>query len=156
MLTCIVGCTTDECLQNKTALPYAGMYSSGGDGKQKLSVDSLQVYGYGVPHDSTLSSGSSPITSLYLPFRIDHDTTTYVFRYLHKRLAAMDITDTIRFIYNRSPRFVSSACGVSYVYEIRDIQHTDMLIDSVVCPQMSIDNMDTENLQIYFKVAQSE
>lgn len=149
------GCSSDECLQNKTALPYAGFYSSSTT-PAALSVDSLQVTGYQSPGDSVLFAGKTPIRDLYLPFRIDHDTTTYIFRYLHKEFVAIGGADTIRFIYTRNPRFVSSACGVSYVFEIKDIQTTRFLIDSVVCPMHMIDNMDTENLKIYFRVSEDE
>lgn len=153
MLVISYGCSSDECLQNKTALPYAGIYASGDTDNKKISIDSLEIYGYGAPGDSILFNGSSAISNIYLPFRPDHDTTTYIFRYLHSALSAMGIKDTVRFIYTRDPRFVSSACGVSYIYNIKAIQCTGLLIDSVVCPMNAIDNMDTENLRIYFKVS---
>lgn len=152
LLLSVPGCTTDECLQNKTALPYAGLYASG-DSEKQISVDSLKIYGYGAPGDSILFDGSNPISSIYLPFRPDHDTTVYIFQYLHKDLAAAGVADTIRFVYTRNPRFVSSACGVSYVFDIENIESTGMLIDSIVSPQGIIDNMDSENLKIYFRVA---
>ncbi len=148
----VSGCSTEECLQNKTALPYAGFYPSG-DSEKQISVDSLEIYGYDVPGDSTLFDGSRAISSIYLPFRPDHDTTVYIFRYLQRELATADIKDTVRFIYTRNPRFVSSACGVSYVYDIKSIQCTEILIDSVTAPRGIIDNMDNENLRIYFRVA---
>lgn len=149
------GCSTDECLQNKTALPYAGFYSSGTEehASQPIAIDSLQVTGYQSPGDSVLFDGKTAIRDLYLPFRIDHDTTTYLFRYMQKELVAIDAVDTIRFIYNRNARFVSSACGVSYVYEIKNIEHTTLFIDSVICPMHEINNMDIENLKIYFRVS---
>lgn len=146
----LIGCTTEECIQNKTALPYAGFYESGGN-DQSVSIDSLQIYGYHSPGDSILFDGKSRINKIYLPFKTEHDTTTYIFRYLHKELAAQGITDTVSFIYDRDPRFVSLACGVSYVYKIKKIYSSGVLIDSVVCPRNEIDNMDTENLKIYFR-----
>lgn len=149
------GCSTDECVQNKNALPYAGFYNSL-DAEKSVSIDSLEVYGMNAPGDSILFSGRNAISKLYLPFRIDRDTTTYIFRYLHKELAAADIRDTVRFIYERNPRFVSSACGVSYVFDMVKIENSGVLIDSVVCPMNMIDNKDSENLRIYFRVATKE
>jgi len=102
---------------------------------------------------SILSPGTQGINQLYLPFRLDQDTTRYVFRYLQEDLAQADIRDTVTFIYDRNPRFVSSACGVSYVFGIKKIRYTRSIIDSVACPLEEITNMDTENLSIFFHVS---
>lgn len=142
-------------MQNKNALPLAGFYNTY-EPATKVTIDSVQVYGLGAPGDSVLASGRAPLSSLYLPFRIDSDTTAYVFRYLHKELDALGITDTVTFIYTREPRFVSSACGVSYLFKISKILTTGPLIDSVSCPAGEISNMDTENLRVYFRVQPQE
>lgn len=142
-------------MQNKNALPLAGFYNTF-DPTQTISIDSLEVYGVGVPGDSILSSGSSTVSELYLPFQLDSDTTRYVFRYLHKDLAAHDLRDTVTFIYTREPRFVSSACGVSYVFTIKDIITTEVIIDSVTCPAGEVTNMATQNLHIYFRTQESQ
>ncbi len=149
------GCATDECLQNKNALPLAGFYDTA-QPDRKISVDSLEVYGVNAPGDSVLFPGTQVISQLYLPFRLDSDTTRYVFRYLQKSLQALDIRDTVTFVYSREPRFVSSACGVSYVFGIEEIKSTGVIIDSVRCPMHEINSMDTENLHIYFRVATEE
>ena len=155
MVAMMAACGSDECYQNKNALPLAGFFSSQPD-HAKISVDSVQVMGVGVPSDSILSKGNQRISELYLPFRLDTDTTKYQFRYIQKALAALDLRDTITFIYSREPRFVSSACGVSYAFVIKEIRHTIVLIDSVACPAGEITNMATQNLQIYFRTAESE
>lgn len=149
------GCSSDECTQNRNALPLAGFYSSA-EGHSKLAVDSVSVYGVDVPGDSILSDGKKRINQLYLPFRLDRDTTRYVFRYLQKELAAMDLKDTVTFIYSRNPRFVSAACGVSYVFTMQEIRHTDIIIDSVACPAGEINNMATQNLEIYIRTTETE
>lgn len=151
----MAACGADECYQNKNALPLAGFYSSQ-PGHAKVMVDSIQVLGVGVPGDSILSKGNQRISELYLPFRLDTDTTKYQFRYIQKALAALDLRDTITFIYTREPRFVSAACGVSYAFVMKEIRHTGVLIDSVACPAGEITNMATQNLQIYFRTEESE
>ena len=148
-------CATDECYQNKNALPLAGFYSS--QPKPNLiQLDSIQVTGIGVPGDSVLSAGGRRISELYLPFRLDTDTTRYLFRYIRKDQLAYDLRDTVTFIYAREPRFVSSACGVSYAFVMKQILHTSVMIDSVVCPAGEITNMSTENLRIFFRTEESE
>lgn len=155
MWVLMAACNTDECYQNKNALPLAGFYSSQPDHKQ-IMVDSILVVGVGVPGDSVLSKGNRRISELYLPFRLDTDTTKYQFRYIQKALEALGLRDTITFIYSREPRFVSSACGVSYAFVMKEIRHTSVLIDSVACPAGEITNMATENLQIFFRTEESE
>lgn len=150
----INSCATEECYDNRNALPYAGFYGILQGKMSNVSVDSMEVYGIGAPGDSILSEGKSAISSLYLPFRIDSDTTVYVFRPLMKELLFFEIADTITFIYDREARFVSSACGASYLYNIRKISYTENLIDSVVCPGMQITNANSENLKIYFKTGE--
>lgn len=153
----VSGCSSDECLGNKNSLPLAGFYRSATDDNgmplqkpQSITIDSLQIAGLGAPGDSILESGASPIGKSYLPFRIDSDTTVYVFRYIAKQFAEYNLADTIRFVYSREPCFVSEACGVSYQFDIKEIRTTHVFIDSVVCPMMSIDNANIENLRIYF------
>lgn len=142
---CFWSCS-DTCTENRNALPLVGFYLAGDNGV-KISVDSLTVRGIGAPEDSILSQSSSPISELYLPFRIDSDTTEYIFTRNHEGILRETL---VRFIYSRTPRFVSAECGVSYIFGISDIQCSGNLIDSVVCPQGFIDNKNQENLKVYF------
>lgn len=149
LLALLVASCSDTCSENKNALPLAGFYPSGGT--EKISLDSLGVTGVGIPGDSALSEGGTRIDRLYLPFRIDSDTTRYVFRDAHLYGGARD---TVTFIYSRTPRFVNVECGVSYIFGIRSITSQGVLIDSVTCPTGFIDNSNLENLKIYFAVTE--
>ncbi len=155
VLFCAAGCSSDECEGNKNALPLAGFYNTFIP-DQKVSVDSLQIFGMGAPGDSILSEGKTPKSEIYIPFRIDNDVTRYVFRYLYRDYIKAGIADTISFIYSRTPRFVSEACGVSYLFDIKEIRTTHNLIDSVTCPQGIITNADIENIRIYFRIKLTE
>lgn len=143
----IAAACTDTCPENKNAVPLAGFYASDINISDKITVDSIEVIGAGMPGDSALSPASESKSRLYMPFRIDSDTTTYVFIDRHK---SSGLRDTVRFIYSRTPRFVSVDCGVSYIFDIRDISWQGELIDSAVCPTGFIDNTNVENIRIYF------
>lgn len=145
-------CSTDDCEGNKNSLPYAEFYTSAISPKQ-ITVDSLTVYGQGAPGDSLLTNNAS-LSSVYLPFDIDSEETTYFFKYNRKELAEHNITDRITFRYNIRPMFVSSACGVIYQYEVKNIEYTTHLIDSVTCPGGVITNADSPNIRVYFRVSQ--
>ena len=154
LIVCAWGCNSEECYDNKNALPLAGFYDSA-DTLRQVSVDSLEVYGIGAPRDSILSDGKTAKNELYLPFRLVSDTTSYVFRYLRKDLAALDISDTVTFIYTREPRLVSASCGVSYLFTMKKIEYSRQLIDSVTCPFGFITNKPIQNLKIFFRIDHS-
>lgn len=142
-------CSTDECMDNQNSLPLAGFYSSS-EKPQQLRVDSVTIYGVGAPGDSVLVD-CGYVSQLYLPFRIDQEETTYVFRYDNKAAAELGLEDRITFRYSIEPRFVSEACGAVYDYKIRQIESTHVFIDTVTCPNGIIDNKAVENLKIFFK-----
>lgn len=143
---CVASCA-DTCNDNRNSLPLAGFYLSGAD-SVKHTISGLEVVGVGQNGDSLLSASDVSKEDLYLPFRIDADETQYVFV---KRIGEEEeITDTVSFLYTRTPKFTSAACGVYYLFGIREIKSQGVLIDSVVCPKGYIDNVNVENLRIYF------
>lgn len=137
----------DTCAENQNALPLGGFYLAGDSTNQKIRVDSLSIAGIGAPGDSILSAATELKSEIYLPFRIDSDTTGYVFT---RRAGGTTSESRVEFIYSRTPRFVSVECGVSYVFGIRKIECTGNLIDSIVCPAGYINSNNVENLRIYF------
>lgn len=152
----LCACATDECLDNSSSLPYAGFYSSL-PVPQKVAVSGLQVKGVGVPGDSILLKASdSGVNSVYLPFRLDSDETSYTFSYNAAENPESAPHDEVKFSYERVPWFVSSACGAVINFRIKSIEHTSLLIDSISCPTGIIDNANAENIRIYFKVMENE
>lgn len=148
----LASCSNDECLENKNSLPLAGFYSSE-ETPRAVSLDSISIYGIGVPGDSILHDSVSGLSQSYLPFRIDQPETKYVISYLSGLLGVYHISDTITFHYDIVPWFVSSACGAVYDYKMTSIETTHHVIDSVTCPDEVITNVNSENLKIYFRVS---
>lgn len=149
------GCSSSECYDNQNSLPLAGFYSSQ-EVPASISLDSISIMGIGAPGDSILQDSVRSLSQVYLPFRIDQNSTTYRIYYLAGLPGKYRIYDDITFNYDIIPFFVSSACGTVYYYKMSSIEHTYNFIDSVVCPSGEITNANTENLQIYFKVATEE
>lgn len=137
---------SDSCTKNKNALPLAAYYEAADSTIQKFTPDSIEVTGIG--RDSVLSPATAIVDELHLPFRIDSDTTGYKFV---QKLNGSERSSSVTFIYSRTPRFVDAECGVSYIFDIRKIECTGNLIDSVTCPTGFIDNTDAENLRIYIR-----
>lgn len=144
ILLTVTACN-DNCGENMNAIPLAGFYVAG-EKDEQVRVDSLEVRGIGAPSDSILSSPSETKTQLFLPFRIDSDTTSYLFT---MNVQGYSLASEVTFVYSRTPRFAEAECGVSYIYDIKKIECTGNLIDSVTCPGGFIDNTNIENLRIY-------
>lgn len=145
------GCNTSECYDNQNSLPLAGFYSSE-ETPQSITLGKLNIFGLGAPGDSILQDSVSGLSKVYLPFRIDQESTTYVIQYVQEDILMYNLADTITFQYEIIPWFVSTACGAVYYYKMRDIETTHNIIDSVTCPLGEITNADMENLKIYFRV----
>lgn len=149
-------CSTDDCEDNQNSLPLAGFYD-GSAPDEAIAIDSVQIIGYHVPGGASALAGTATGTSqVFLPFRVDSDTTTYLLFYRQAELQKLGLSDTVTFIYERDPFFVSKACGAIYRYVIRDITTTHTFLDSVTCPPGVIDNKPIENLKFYFRVAHQE
>lgn len=150
-----LSCSNSECYDNKNSLPLAGFYTSQAK-PLAISLDSISILGIGAPGDSILQDSVRSLSQVYLPFRIDQNSTTYEIRYLSGLFGLYRITDRITFNYDIIPMFVSTACGAVYYYKITSIDHTNNLIDSVICPTGEITNANVENLKIYFRVGDEE
>ena len=149
------GCATSECYDNKNSLPLAGFYSAG-ERPQPIALDSISILGLDAPGNSVLQDSVRGLSQVYLPFRIDENSTAYEIRYLSGLPGELRMYDLITFNYEIVPMFVSSACGVVYYYKIESIDYTKNFIDSVACPSGVITNISEENLKIYFRVAEEE
>ncbi|MCM1152930.1 MAG: DUF6452 family protein [Muribaculum sp.] len=144
------GCNSSECLENGSALPLAGFYTSTIN-PEVMRVSGMRVRAIGAPGDSVLSTGSSTLTQLYLPFNLDEDTTSYIFEYPEG-----GGRDTVTFHYIRQPFFVSSECGATVNFNLSGIEHTSERIDSVTCPDGHITNIAVQNIHIYFKYDENQ
>lgn len=152
MISVASACSSDECLENKNALPLAGFYSSE-ENPKNISLSYLTVFGLNAPGDSLLVDSAASTNEIYIPFRIDEPKSAYVFAYAIGTEPTPELNDTVTFYYDQTAQFVSMACGASYIYDVYKIEHTTHFIDSVVCPKGLITNSPGENLKIFFRVS---
>lgn len=144
----IYSCGDDTCEGNQSSLPQAGFYSS--QTKAAITVDSITIYGVGVPNDSAIVRNSK-IQNVYLPFNVDAQESKFVIRYEQKDLAKYNITDTIAFTYTCEPYFHSKECGAFYVFNVTGQYVSHNLIDSMQLAKPVIDNADIENIRLFFR-----
>lgn len=151
----LAGCSSNECYENHSALPLAQFYSTETFGQ--VSVNRLEVYGIGAPGDSILYYDET-LSEAYLPFRLGANSTTYVLAYLSFLQNGDNVDqdtslvphDTITFNYTPVPWFVSPACGAMYFFDMKSVDHTSFLIDSIYV-EPRITNENTANIKIFFK-----
>ncbi|MDE6334927.1 MAG: hypothetical protein K2L77_09815 [Muribaculaceae bacterium] len=147
-------CNSTGCLDNGSALPLAGFYSSAT--ADPISVDSVEIAGVGAPGDSVLEKAHLALSKVYLPMNPSASVTRWAFIYRQKQLQALGITDTISFDYEAIPYFASEECGAMYIYRITGVRHTDNFIDSITLTDSLITNVEAERIKIFFRTAQEE
>lgn len=150
----IAGCNTTGCLDNGSAIPLAGFYSSGTGGS--IGLDSLTIIGLEAPGDSALLRPGKAASSIYLPMRPVAPSTTWVIAYAYKAFDYEWYNDTVTFDYESIPYFASEECGAMYCYNINNVRCTHHLIDSVALTNPLVTNVDIETIKIYFRTATEE
>lgn len=146
------GCSGNECYENHSALPLASFYEA--TTMQPVMVQGLEIYGIGAPNDSVLYKTGN-LSQAYLPFRIWEDSTQYVFKYVGAVSDDIDYpveapADTITFRYKPKEWFESPACGAMYFFDMKEVTHTDLLIDSIAYNEV-ITNENVTNIKIFFR-----
>lgn len=146
ILAALGACNTSGCMENQSAMPVGGFYSS--DDKA-ITIDSIQVWGVGSPGDSMLVDGNAREVSL--PLRATLPEVSFCIHYTQEALSSPLLNDTLTIAYTSTPHFVSEECGAMYFYSITGVSHTIHLIDSVRLEYPEVDNLDRETLRIYFR-----
>lgn len=149
MLLC-GGCQSADCQGLRSSVLRAGFYSRSTE--EPVGLDSISVGGIGAPDDSLLVKAGQTVGFTYLPLRSAVPSTSFIIRYDYAGLNDDACNDTITFDYTSIPYFESPECGAMYRYRIDRIGYTRHLIDSIGCSDSLINNIDIEQLQIYFNV----
>lgn len=145
-------CGSGGCLENGSTLPLAGLYSSYSG--SAITLDSLEVRGIGAPNDSLLVDPSSRVNSIYMPFRADYESVSWVFSIKMRDYDYPELYDTLTFSYQTIPYFASADCGAMYIYRVTSYSVTHHLIDSVVVTDSLFTNVDREQIKIYYRTSE--
>lgn len=146
-------CSTNTCRDNISALPVAAFYSS--SLQVVITVDSITVYGDGVPGDSAIVRNGQ-VSQVYLPLRGGEQECRFVFHYEQQALSDPRLNDTLTVNYEPRPMFTSVECGAMYFYDITGYGCTNHLIDSVAMMNASVTNVEAETFRIYFRTADDD
>ena len=150
----ISACNSRGCLENRNSLPLAGFYNAYTE--KPLALDSVEVIGLGMPAEQPLYSVGERPTTAYLPMRSTQNSTSWLFKYRKKALDFDANVDTLSFVYESTPYFASSDCGVIYKYLITEMTCTDHIIERVEIVDSLITNVDIQRIKIFFRVDEEE
>lgn len=149
LLVGVAACNSDEgCEGYTSSMPLAGFYSS--QTKKAITIDSLTVFGVGVPNDSLLLD-TARASQTYLPLDIEKTQARFVIRYDQQQLAALKLADTVTIDYSPRPYFHSEECGAMYYFDVKGYRTTNVLIDSMQIITPVFDNTTAETIKIYFR-----
>jgi hypothetical protein len=115
-------------------------------------TDTVTVYGLldeASRYDSVLYNNQR-LKSASLPLRLDKDTTSFVFNFL-TTAGVLWTQDTITFVHQNNPHFISEACGFVMYFTLDTVIHTTNRIDSISVNNNKITNDPSENIRMFFK-----
>ncbi|UII28610.1 DUF6452 family protein [Fulvivirga maritima] len=124
-----------DCNTITSTSMVVNFYSTTDGDAEQTWVSSIQTDD--VEEDLVVANSYS---SLELPLRTDHDSTTF---YFSTEYGDSDIT----FTYDVSTRFISDECGVEYI--IRNLEIASTTMDSVVVVNNILSNSSTEDVKIF-------
>lgn len=163
-LVWIVACSESDCPLNNNPMNTIGFYDSN-TGKAMTLGDTLTVTAFET--DSVLINRISNAKSLSLPLRYEGGKTSYVFDYTivlrdtfprPGKEDSIDITifhrkDTIGMTYTDEKHFLSMDCGILTYFNLKSIQTTNHLIDSVRIINPAINEIEKTNIEVFFRTA---
>ncbi len=144
------GCNTSGCLENQSAIPLAGFYSSATGEAATLNI--LRIHGVGAPGDSAILASGTAANQVYLPMRSTATSTEWCIAYTQQGIDKPEFNDTITFRYSSIPYFASEECGAMYYYRISSVETSTNLIDSVTVVDSLVTNADRISFKIYFRI----
>ncbi len=139
-----VACSSDECLDNGSAIPLAAFFQKSTG--SPVSVSNLSVYGLGATGDSCMADKES-VSQVYMPLRATATVTQWVLDYNSDSL----FNDTVTINYEPLPAFVSAECGAMYYFRIDGYRSTSHQVDSISIPDELIDNQNRVTIKIFFR-----
>lgn len=135
-------CTQEELCEDVTQNPMGvRFYALTGETSSAVTVDSLTVYGVGMPQDS-IYANQLEVQALELLLDPSKDSTGFVMVF---PLA----TDTIWVKYQRHATLISVECGFMEEYTLLSATFTENVIDSLVINTDLVTNQADEHIQIF-------
>lgn len=141
IIFCFPSCSENDCsLGGRPSARFTFLNSK--NNKVISLFDSLTITALGT--DSILLNRGKSINHIILPLSYVDQETTFILHYTKL------LRDTIWVTHKNFPHFISMDCGISMFYQLREIQYTTFLLDSILLVDPNINDNEKENCRIYY------
>lgn len=150
LLLLFPSCLNEEVCEDVSTVPVRiGFYSD--DETQELPVllafDSLKVQGIG--NDSIIYDYRYDVSRIELPLNSNAESSAFLIYYPAPPEIAHLVVDTLRLFYEVKPTLISMECGFVSFFELKEVRHSRMMIDSISIEETSIINNFDEHIKIF-------
>jgi hypothetical protein len=150
LLMLFPSCLNEEICEDVSTVPVRiGFYFDDDTQAQPvlLEFDSLKVQGVG--NDSIVYDYLYNVSRIELPLNSNAESSAFLIYYPAPPEIAHLVVDTIRFYYEVKPTLISMECGFVSFFELKEVRHSRMMIDSISIEETSIINNFDEHIKIF-------
>jgi hypothetical protein len=150
LLMLFPSCLNEEVCEDVSTVPVRiGFYVDDENQNQPvlLEFDSLKVQGVG--NDSIVYDYRYNVSRIELPLNSNAESSAFLIYYPAPPEIAHLVVDTIRFYYDVKPTLISMECGFVSFFELTEVRHSRMMIDSISIEETSIINNFDEHIKIF-------
>ncbi|MDA3929137.1 MAG: DUF6452 family protein [Prolixibacteraceae bacterium] len=140
----LIACDELPCDDKDGVQLNAGFYTYDGVNYADTSINSPTIHLINSDSTSYIDSYTSEIHLFSFPLSFIADSSTIVLEFQES------VFDTVTIYYNTNIHLENHQCGFAYYFDIREIQSTNNLLDSVWISKKLVEYGDNENIKIYF------
>jgi len=150
LLMLFSSCLNEEICEDVSTVPVRiGFYFDDQTQDQPvlLAFDSLKIQGLG--NDSIIYDYQYNVSRIELP--LNSNTRSSVFLIYYPAPPEIDhlLVDTLRLYYEVKPTLISMECGFVSFFELTEVVHSRLIIDSISIEETSIINNFDEHIKIF-------
>jgi hypothetical protein len=143
-------CVNEEICEDLETVPVRmGFYyvDEEEDEPQVLPIDSIYIHG--LNNDSIIYDYRRDVSRIELPLNAAANTTAFLLYFPAPPEIAHLVKDTIWFTYEVKPTLISMECGFASFFELIEVSHSNMMIDSISIEETSVNNNLDEHIKIF-------
>lgn len=149
-LLLLSSCMNEEICEDVTTVPVRiGFYFDDQTQDQPvlLAFDSLKIKGLG--NDSIIYDYQYNVSRIELPLNSNAGSSVFLIYYPASPEIAHLVVDTLRLYYEVKPTLISMECGFVSFFELTEVTHSRLLMDSISIEETSIINNFDEHIKIF-------
>ncbi len=139
----MTACTDDEVCEEATANDLRiGFYIAGQDAETRAVFDSLTIFALEKP-DSLIYNKKNNVSVIELPLNPHNNQCIFVLDFYFN-------SDTIFITYTRIEQLISVECGFTMFFNIKEVEYTTNLIESLNLSNNYVTNSFDEHFKVFF------